>query len=661
MNAHLVHALYEILVVLGSAIAVLVVCSRLRIPPVVGLIVSGFLIGPQGTGLIHDREMVELFAEVGVVLLLFSIGLELSLEKLTRARRAFALGGPLQALFTGLLAFTAAVLAGLSPAQALFVAFLIVLSSTAVVLKIYNDRREMRTSQGELSLGILLFQDLLLVPMVVVTPLLAGAGNEGIAELGARLGGAVLAAGVAFLVARVILPPVLSALARGGAREALLLSALFLGLGMAYLTGILGLSPALGAFLGGVAAAESPYHHQLMADVGPFRDVFTSLFFVSIGMLVVLPSTIPQGLAVLGVALLILLLKALATFVAIRMTGFALRPAFITALGLAQLGEFSFLLMAIGMRHELLPQNTANTLLAAAVVTLLVTPLAIAIAPSLANMLPRKPAEPVTGEPLRDHTILIGFGLIGRTLAQVLHEASIRFRVAEMNKGALDEARDLGYDALYGDATRVDILEALGARQARVLIVPISDPRAERQIVTLARGLNSNLRILAVVQDTEEVERLASLGADRVISVEFESALEVLHETLESYHVPRNVVRAQTRVLRGEDYRMLRSSKLSEGANRAVLDALTEGTTEIVRILDGSPAAGASLRELDLRNRSGASVIAVVRDTTPHPNPDPDHLLQPGDDLVLVGGHAAMERAFALLRKQENKMSPELR
>ncbi len=651
MNEHLAHALYEILVVLGAAIAVLVACSRLRIPPVVGLILSGLLIGPAGTALVKEREMVELFAEVGVVLLLFTIGLELSLEKLARARRAFAVGGPLQALFVGALTLLATLMLGFSYSEGLFIAFLVILSSTAVVLKLYNERREMRTVHGELSLGILLFQDLLLVPMVVVTPLLAGAGGETLSQLGFRLGGAVVAATAAFVLARIILPPTLAALAGAGAREAFLLSALFLGLGMAYLTGVLGLSPALGAFLGGVAAAESPYHHQLMADVGPFRDVFTSLFFISIGMLVVLPETVLDAVTILAVALLMMAAKALATFLAIRLTGFARRPALMAALGLAQLGEFSFLLLAIGLRVQLLPEEVVNVLLAAAVVSLLLTPLAIQIAPGLARRLSLGDgSDERSGGELENHTILVGFGLIGRTIAQVLDRAHIDFKIVEMNKGALDAAREAHYDVLFGDATRVAILEALGVENARVLILPLADPRAERRIVKLARGLNPNLKIFAVVHDVLEVEALKRLGADRIVASDFESALEVLHETLEAYHVPRNVIRAQTRALRGEDYSMLRAARMGAGVNQAVLDALTEGTSEIVRVLDGSQAAGATLRGLDLRRRSGAAVIAVVRDTESHANPDPLMELEVGDDLVLVGDHAAVERACMLLR-----------
>ena len=651
MNAELAHILYEILVVLGASMLVLVVSARLRVPSVVGLILAGFAIGPVGLGLVPERHTVELFAEVGVVLLLFSIGLELSLEKLARARRAFLVAGPMQALLTGLVSAVAAIAFGLSAGQATFVAFLIILSSTAVVLKIYNERREIQTPHGELSLGVLLFQDLLLVPMVVVTPLLAGRSESDLSGLATRLGGALLATAAAFVLARVFLPRVLEALASTGAREAFLLGSLFLGLGMAYLTGVLGLSPALGAFLGGVAAADSKFHYQLTAEVSPFRDVFTSLFFVSIGMLVVPPATLASAALILSLAAAVIVLKGLTGFGALRLAGFASGTSMIAGLGLAQLGEFSFLLMAIGLRNDLLPGTLQEIFLAAAVVTLLLTPLLIRMAPWLTERLPvaaldRRPES----VPEANHVVLVGYNFGSQILAKVLQEAKIGYCLVDLSIEGIETARQDGHPAIYGDAARPEILDALSIDHARLLVVTISDARAQRRIIQLARSINPNIRIIAVARALEEIEEICDLGSDRVVALEFESALEVLTEVLQTFHIPRNLIRAQVRALRGEDYRMLRAARLSDGVNQAVLDALSEGTTEVARISPGSPASGRTLKELDLRRQAGASVIAVVRDGRSQVNPSPDLELSEGDDLVLVGNHADVDRALVLLR-----------
>ena len=650
MNHELAHVLGQLLITLGLALVVLVACARVRIPPVVGLILTGAVVGPAGLKLVADRHLVELFAEVGVVLLLFSVGLELSLERLARAQRAFAVAGPLQALCTAGATILVAMTFGLSFAQSTFIAFLTVLSSTAVVLKLYNDRRELRTPAGELSLGILLFQDLAMVPMVVVTPLLAGVGEGGLAALGTRLGGAVLAAIAAFVLARVLLPPMLRILAGTGAREAFLLGALVLGVGMAYLTGVLGLSPALGAFLAGVAAAETRYHHQLMADVGPFRDVFTSLFFVSLGMMVVLPKSAAGAGAVLAVALGAFLLKTGTGFVAIRAAGFASGTALTTSMGLAQLGEFSFLLLALGLREQLLPMAVHETLVSAAVLTLLATPLALRIAPRLAARLPNTPPASTPEDELRDHVILVGYGQTSRILGRVLKDGGFRYEIVDLSEHDAERARVDGHPVMFGDASRPEILQAAGVERARVLVVAISDLAAEMRIVRIARDLNPNLRIVAVARTTDEIERVARLGSDRVVALEFESAIEVLHEVLGSFHVPANVIRAQARALRGEDYRILRSDRVSRRASEALLDALVEGTTEVARVRPGSPAAGNSLRGLDLRRHSKASVIALVREGDSIGNPDPDLELRVGDDLVIVGAHAEVAAALVLLR-----------
>ena len=650
MNAELAHILYEILAVLGASMLVLVLSTKLRVPSVVGLILAGAAIGPTGLALVPDRHTVELFAEVGVVLLLFSIGLELSLERLARARRAFLFAGPLQALLTGAVAVGGALLLDLSVGQGVFLAFLFILSSTAVVLKIYKERREIATPHGELALGVLLFQDLLLVPMVVITPLLAGDSAADLSSLGARFGAALLATAAAFALARVLLPRILETLASTNAREAFLLGALFLGLGMAYLTAVLGLSPALGAFLAGVAAADSKFHYQLNADVSPFRDVFTSLFFVSIGMLVVPPASVLAAAITIALAFSIIAVKTLTGFGALRLAGFASGTSMVASLGLAQLGEFSFLLMAIGLRHDLLPSSLQDIVLAAAVWTLLLTPLAIRAAPALAERLPLATLDRDADKvPESNHVVIVGYSLSSQILARVLREDRLRYCLVDLSIEGVEAAQTDGHPVIYGDASRIEILDALSIESAKLLVVAVSDTRAQRQIIERARSINPNLRIVTVARKVEEIEEICDLGSDRVVAIEFESALAVLSEVLETFHVPRNIIRAQLRALRGGDYRILRAPA-DAAVDDIVLEALSEGATEVARIATGSPAAGKTLPELDLRRESGASVIAVVRDGQSLVNPGADLGLRVGDDLVLVGGHADLDRALALLR-----------
>jgi CPA2 family monovalent cation:H+ antiporter-2 len=648
------HAFLEqALVVLGGSVLVLVLCHRLRIPPVVGLLLTGVLIGPTGLRLIPETAGVELFAEIGVVLLLFTIGLELSLERLGRARRALLIGGPAQAALTIAATFLIALALRFDWRAALFLGFVIALSSTAVVLKLYHDRHEIYAPHGEVALGILLFQDLLVVPMLVLVPILAGVQGGGSDGWMIRLvgGGVVLAA--ALFLARVLLPKVLFHLAHTRVREIFVLSALLLCLGLAYATEALGLSLALGAFLAGVVVAESDVNHQIRADIGPFRDVFTSLFFVSIGMLVDLQYVLAHLSLLLALTLGIAILKAVATGGAVLLLGFPVRIAALVGLGLAQIGEFSFLLMGQAQAAGLLASDTFRTLLAVTAFSMILTPAWIRMAPWIAERWPGaagpKPDNVALTSELRDHVVIVGFGLAGELLARVLEETRISWVAIELNPETVRRAHEQNRAILYGDAARHEILELAAVERAKVLVFVISDYGAIVPALHVARALNPDLHIIVRTRRVSEIEGLRRAGADQVIALELETAIEIFSRVLHQYHVPRNVIRAQTRLLRGEGYQMLRAPSLTEGISQTLLAALDAGTTEVFRIPPESPAAGKSLRQLDLRRRTGASVIAVVCDGTPHPNPEPELVLEVGNDLVLVGSHAQIDRTFEAL------------
>ncbi|MDX1661015.1 MAG: cation:proton antiporter [Gemmatimonadota bacterium] len=645
----------EFVVLLGAAVAVLLVSHAIRVPPVVALLLTGLAIGPHGFHLIADEAMVELFAEVGVVLLLFSVGLEFSLERLREVGRAFFGGGTLQAGLTIGVVFAIAVSTGLPLERALFYGFLAALSSTAIVLKLYADRREMDAPQGKLVIGILLFQDFLIVPLVVITPVLAGAVDASGVEIALRLGGGALAVGAIFLVARTVMPRLLHAIVRTRISELLVLAPLLIGLGMALATEALGFSLALGAFLAGILIAESEYSHHVVAEMAPFRDLFTSLFFISIGMLLQL-EVVSEHLGTVGtVVVLVVVVKALVVFGAVRSIGYPTRTATITALSLAQIGEFSFVLAQVGLASGVLPGLAYQVFLAAAIATMIATPFMIRWAPAVADRVRRLPlvgggqVETVPEPTLEDHVVIVGFGVNGRNLARVLGSVRIPYVVVELNGETVRAARAAGEPVLFGDFTRVEVLEACAIEEAETLVVGISDPEAVRRGVRLAREMNPALHIVVRVRGVAEIERALAAGADEVVAEEFETSIEIFTRVLERFHVPSNVIEAQLKVLRGDAYRRLRGPRGAGRVSEAVLDVLAEGTTDVFYVREESPAAGRSLAGLDLRRRTGATVIAVVRDGLDHPNPDPDFRIESGDAMVLVGDHAAITRGFDLL------------
>ncbi len=640
--------------VLGSAAVMLWLSAVLRLPSVVGLILSGLLIGPSGLALVHDAHEVEIFAEIGVVLLLFVIGLELRLDELRELGRPFLLGGLTQALLlTGIVGGVTYVLTD-SWTTALFVGWVVTLSSTAVVLKLYGERSELRTPQGSAALSILLFQDFLVIPMVVLTPLLAGNSAASPRDFAIRFGAALVAIVVVVVLARFVVPQLLYLLVKTRVRELFVLSGLATCLLMSWFTYSIGLSLALGAFLAGLLVSETEYSHLVIADLLPFRDVFASVFFVSIGMLVNLEYALAELPLLLGLAVLVIVLKTAATGVAAAIGGFPFRIALIAGLGLAQIGEFSFLLMEVGRSNGLLVDATYQMVLVTAVLTLLATPPLIRYAPaiseSISNRLPFRVAKSDDeGKPeMANHVIVAGYGVGGRLLVGVLKEASIPHRVVELNAVTVRQALDEGIDIVHGDASRREMLEHLGVNRAQVLVLAISDSAAARRTAQLTKVLNPGIEILARTQQVDEIEKLREAGASTVVAEEFEAALEIFARVLDRFHVPSNVIRAEMLALRGEGYRMLRVPG-AKGVNEAVIDALQEGTTDLYRINSGSFPEGKSLVDLDLRRQTGVSVLAVVRGERSFTNPSPDIRLEKADCLVLVGSHAQIDSAFLYL------------
>lgn len=645
----------DFVVLLGASVAVLLVSHALRLPPVVGLLLTGLLIGPHGLHWIADETMVELFAEIGVVLLLFTVGLEFSLQRLRQVGRAFFVGGPVQTGTTIAAVATIAAMAGQSPGRAVFLGFLAALSSTAIVLKTYADRRDLDTPHGKNVIGILLFQDFLIVPLVVVTPVLAGTVDAGMAEIALRFGGSTLAVAVIFLAARTAMPRLLHALVRTRIREILVLGPLAIGLGMGLATEALGFSLALGAFLAGILIAESEYSHHVVAEMAPFRDLFTSLFFVSIGMLLRFDVVADHAATVAVVVLGVMALKALLVAVAVRLFGQPVRTATITALGLAQIGEFSFVLAGVGLESGVLDPLAYQVFLAAAIATMIATPFLIRVAPAVAARAQRlpwlggPPPAPPEGAPLGNHVVIVGFGVNGRIVARVLEGVRIPYVAVELNGEVVRAAREEGKPVLFGDVTRAEVLEACGIERAGVIVFGISDPDAVRRGARLARDLAPGVHIIVRTRQVAEIERVLEGGADEVVAEEFETSIEVFTRVLERFHVPANVIEAQLKVLRGDAYRRLRRPQGSGRISEAVLDLLAEGTTDVFYVREGGPAAGRTIAGLDLRRETGATVIAVVREGASHPNPAADFRLAAGDAVVLMGAHADLTRAFDLL------------
>jgi len=656
--------LKELVILLAAAVVIIYISHKIKLPPVVGFLLTGILIGPGGFSLVKDTRTIDSLAEIGVVMLLFNIGLEFTLDRMKRIQKIFWIGGGLQVVLTTSAAVLVLVLLRIPMKAAVFYGFLVSLSSTAVVLKILSDRGEIDAPQGRISFGILIFQDLAIVPMIALVPILANVQAASPLSILSRFLLSTGAIAAVFAVARFLMPKILHLVVGTRIREIFLLASLFVCLGMALLTSSLGLSLALGAFLAGVIISESDYSSQVVSDILPFRDVFNSLFFISIGMLLHTGDLWNSKGIVAGLVLSIFLLKAVVVFLAVRILGYDSRISLLTGLALAQVGEFSFVLAGVGRFNGLLPENIFQVFLASSILTILATPFFIQISPRLVSRkekpdgLDRKTREKggEADRKLQDHVIIAGYGLNGRNLAHVLKEAGVGYIILELNPETVRDAAKRGDPTIFGDASSRTILKKAGIERARTIVFAISDPATTRRGVRAAREMGGDVFIVVRTRYASEIDELYRLGANDVIPEEFETSVEIFTRVLQRFHIPRNIIDAQVKIIRGECYGVLRGTceAVKPSAER-LSDLLSAGTAESYYVSKGSWPAGKTLGAVDLRNRTGATVIAVVRGEESFTSPGAEFAVEAGDTLVLVASHRDMNSAFHFLAAGQSK------
>ena len=659
--------LRELVIVLTATIAIVFVFQKLRLPNIVGFLLTGVIIGPHGFQLIQSVDQVEILAEIGVVLLLFTIGLEFSLETILSVQRRVVWAGLLQVVLTTLVGLAVARLLGVSVEVGLFYGFLVSLSSTAIVLRIYHDRGEINSLQGRLASGLLLFQDLCVVPMMLLLPVLAGSGQDSIFLIVWVLAKSLITLVAIVWTARKLLPRLLHQVALLRNREIFVLFVVLVCLGTAWLTSETGLSLALGALVAGLVISESELSHQIVADILPLRDCFSGIFFISIGMLLNL-GLLSQDLRITLLELLLMIgIKSLVLFAVFWWLYRSIRLGVVLGLGLAQIGEFSFILAKAGINFKLLSPGDGQIFLAASILSMMATPFLIqwvhAWSFGFEGLFKDTGFNRSTSGGANEtasatgHVIVVGYGLNGQNLARVLKEVSIPYRVLEMDPDLVRSAKAGGEPITFGDGTRPEILQQVDIEKARVLVVAISDPAATARLVSQARRLRTDLYIIVRTRYVAEIDRLYRLGANQVIPEEFETSVEIFARVLQEYHIPRNVISLQVDLIRKEHYGTLRGIRLQGKQLDALSQFLVGTTSDIFSIVEASPAVGKSLEEINLPLRSGVSVIAVVRDGKSYPNVGNDFKLAVSDMLVLLGGHKALDDAAQILNPAGDKQS----
>ncbi|MFC2103715.1 cation:proton antiporter, partial [Bacteroidota bacterium] len=589
----------------------------------------------------------------GIMLLLFTIGLEVSFSRLIQIKKYLLFAGGLQLSGTILIASIVIILFGLSTKEAIFLGIVISLSSTAIVLKIISDKGELQTPHGKIALGILIFQDLSIVPLSLLILLLGSSGGLTIADVLLELLITFGLTAVIIIISKYLMPHIVHQIAKIRLREVFTTGTILLLLGMSILTHKLGLSFALGAFIVGLILAETDYSHQIIAEIQPFQSVFNSILFVSIGLLVNLQFITQNYLTIAGFGFGVIFLKALIIIGIVLLMKYPLRIAIMIGLGLAQVGEFSFILAEAGYNFNLINDYYFNVFLSVIIFTMIITPFIFKFSPSLAAKTDSFSAGfdeyKKDKEGFNDHVIIVGFGLNGRNLARVLKETGIKYVVIEMNPDTVKSEKAAGENIVFGDAARREILHNASIENARLIVFAISDPNATRLALRTCKTMNPDIYTLVRTRYVDEIDELKRMGADIIIPEEFETSLQIFRKVLEKYHIPINVIMQQVNLLRQESYKLLIDPGVDISSLSHIDEVLAKGLTETYYVNDENKHIEKSLGEINLRAETDVTIIAIIRDENVISMPSAMERININDTLVLTGTHQSVDKAIAKL------------
>lgn len=655
----------DLVLVLAAATGGGILASLLRQPALLGYLIGGVVVGPAGLGLIKELIQVETLAQFGVAFLLFALGVEFSLGELKKVQNISLGGGGLQIVLTVAVTAIASLLMGwvTSPVQGIFLGAILSLSSTAVVLKCLMERNEASTQHGQVMLGILVVQDLALGLMLAVLPALdAPAEAIGLA-VGRSLLLIVLFALGAIGFGLWVIPPLLRFLARTESRELFLLGVVTLCLGIALLTERLGFSIEMGAFVAGLMISEVEYADQTLTYVEPLRDIFAALFFVSVGMLID-PVFLWQHLElILGLVFLVVVGKSAIVIPIVRAFGYPLKTSIIVGLGLAQIGEFSFVLASAGQVLGLVARPVYLLILGTTAVTLVIAPFVLQLVPKLLDWMetvPRLakfleqssfPIEVSEDLPGPDHIIVCGYGRMGRILVQLLRGHGYPVLAIDQSEAAIQELRNSGIPYLYGNAASLHVLETAGVDRARAMTIALPDPMTTRLCLKRALEFSPDLDITAIAYRDRDLELLYQLGAREVVQPDFEASLELSSHLLSGMGLPNLQIQQEMQQIRDSHYQTLRPQTSKAETSRNLQDVVQDLNSHWYSLPKGSPLTGMTVEETNLRRLSGVALMAIRRaDGEQLDYPDPRTPLKPDDKLLVVGEPAEMATLDQLAR-----------
>lgn len=649
--------LTETMILLGLSVLVVFLFQRMRLPSILGFLATGMIVGPHGFSLIKAAEEIEVMAEIGIILLLFVIGLELSLRQLASISRTVFLGGTIQVFGTIAVTSALCLLLGMSWPSAVFTGFLFSLSSTAIVLKILQDRGEINTAHGRNALGILIFQDIVVVPMMLITPIIAGQSGNVTADILALILKSALVVAFTLVTARYLMPRLLYAIAKTNSKELFLLATVTICFGVAWITSEAGLSLALGAFLAGLIISESEYSHQATSIILPFRELFTSVFFVSVGMMLNLSFFVKNAALILALTIAVFLVKGALAATAAAILKYPPKTVVLTGLALFQIGEFAFILSNIGIRYELISTTTNQYFLATSITTMLLTPFVFMYADRLTNWIvpdfimkkwggaARDIPIPSDFAQMENHLVIIGYGLNGHNLARAAGFANIPYVIIDNNAELVHREKDRGQPIIFGDATEDHILESVGIHNARVIVIAISNKEATKAIIAHIRSISSSVFVIVRTRYVKETVPLLSMGADEVIPEEFETSVEIFSRVLHNYLVPVGELENLIHLVRSDNYRMFQSQTNSPRTiSSSKVPAIKISCVEVEA--DSGDIVGKTVAAAEIRKKYGVSILAISRKNEMIHSVGPDERILQHDLVYISGDSEHTERFF---------------
>lgn len=647
--------LKDIVLILGISVGIILVFQRFKIPSLLGFLAAGVLVGPYGFNLISSTHEVELLSEIGIIFLLFVIGIEFSLKGLAKIKNTVVLGGSMQVFGTILFTTIVAYLTGLPIGTSVFLGFLFSLSSTAIVLKILQDKAEVTAPHGRIAIGILIFQDIIVVPMMLLTPILAGKTDDIWTTIAVLFAKVVLVLAGIFLLSKYVVPRVFKQVVKTKNSELFVLTVTVFCFSIAWLTASVGLSLALGAFFAGLIISESDYSHQATANVLPFREIFISFFFVSVGTLLDISFFFSHLHWILLLTLAVILLKMIVVSLAAITLRYPPRTTIMASLSIFQVGEFSLLLASVGLADGLMSKEIYQYFLSIAILSMGVTPMIMLNSPRITEFILKAPMpvsvrrrlkamksqkkEIVSDWPqLKDHLVIIGYGVNGENIAKAARFSGIPYYIVDIDPDALKKAKKRGEPIVYGDASEDSILKHLHVHEARVVVVAISDPTSTRKIVSSIRMLSRTACVIVRTRYIKEMDEVIRLGADEVIPEEFETSIQIFTRVMKKYLVPGFEIEQFVAQLRSSDYTMLTKESGSKKKSGNYPVYIPDREIAVVRISEGNETLhGKTIRDSGIREDYGVLVLAIQRGEQYLTDLKWDTVLRKKDKLYVFG------------------------